>query len=1329
MSFVPIAIVGRGLVLPGALTPEAFWAAIREGRDLVTERPEGDWPDEPEAFRLRPGDPDAEDKTVTFRLGAVTGFESIFDASDFGLPAETILQLEPAFQWLLHSAREAVREIRRPNLRGVRSAVVVGNLSYPVRKSLDLAQGFWLDPILERLGVTPPPRPTVSPLNRFSSGLPAHMLARALGAEGPAFCLDAACASSLYALKYACDYLADGSVDVALATAVNACDSNFLHIGFTALRALSPTGMSRPFSQRADGLLPAKGAAAICLKRLADAERDGDRIFGVIRGVGLSNDGSRTILSPDSDGQIRAMTRAYRAAGVDPKSVSLVECHATGTPVGDKTELRSLKAVYDGVKDLPIGSLKSNLGHLITVAGLAGVVKVTSGFAAQIRPKSLNAEDPIAGFEGSGLRVLQDAEPWPETEQPRRAGLNNFGFGGNNAHVVLEEYRPARGFASAPRAAQRLPAEPVEIAICGLGVVAGETRGLEAFTRQLLVDEIDGASTRADFAQLQLRGLRFPPKELQDALGQHALIFEAAQSALRGVASVADERAGVFIGMGCDVDAARSGMRLRVKSSLKAAGISPSEPLVEKIKEAIGGARGAQIPLSSMPNLPANRINAQTGWKGVGFTVSGEELSGLVAVELAARALAQDELDLALAGAVDLSFEPVHLEAARQVLPQSRRAPGDAAIALVLKRRADAERCGDPIYATLVLSPSSDTHPAETIDIDDQPTRASERFGHAHAASGLVDLVAEIARIKARTCVSGTKRVPILAPAGQPAARFRRRSFTGQSHELTIVEAPAAPLQGSLPQAPCLFFSAADSFSDLSRRLARREPATEGSVRIAILATGPAQLAERIELASRMLAFGKRPAGPGVHFGDAVKAGDVAFVYSELGAAYSGAYRPLLDAFPEIVDRKMRHVEGCAREAFLAYADPDRPLDSALASAHIGAFHAFLATAVAREILGLAPQAALGLSMGESNMLAAMGAWEEPSGVMSALIRSGFYSDVAANYSAVAQSWKLAPGDAIDWQNWWVRAPIEDARAALDGLDRAYLLIVMSPESCVIGGDAAACAIYAQRIGLHRMVLTDSKAALHCSAAQPLAAAYRQAHLSKLRKIPGVRFYFNAVQGAVDLEENVVADLLARQAVECVDLRPTVLRAYADGVRVFVEIGPRAAISQSISDILGERRPLSLSLDQKGAKPLVALTRAAASLFAAGVKIDLRLLAERLATLRGDATAKPAQGDQKLRLPVHLQAVARGLAAVSIDDEDVRRTETASAPSSRQFAPEPATGAPPLSSVSQLLNEPSFTSSLRESRRNRLVPSSSPVPLLRPPSAILGSRKSQAKAP
>ena len=365
------------------------------------------------------------------------------------LPAEKIIQLDGAFQWLLHAAREAVRESRRGYLRGARSAVVIGNLSYPTRSMLDFAQSIWLDPSFERNGLVAPLPGFVTALSRFSSGLPAHIAAQALEARGPAFCLDAACASSLYAVKYACDYLVDGTADVAIAAAVNACDIVFLEIGFTALRGLSASGTSRPFSKYADGLLPAVGAAAICLKRLADAERDGDTIFGVIRGIGLSNDGSRTILTPDSSGQSRAMREAYFKAGIDPKTVGLVECHATGTSLGDRTEVESLKTVYEGIQDLPVGSLKSNCGHLVSVAGLGGILKVTSAFAAQIRPPSLHAEEPIAAFAGSRLRVLQAAEPWPKPDHPRRAGVNNFGFGGNNAHVVIEEYTAGRPVAAA----------------------------------------------------------------------------------------------------------------------------------------------------------------------------------------------------------------------------------------------------------------------------------------------------------------------------------------------------------------------------------------------------------------------------------------------------------------------------------------------------------------------------------------------------------------------------------------------------------------------------------------------------------------------------------------------------------------------------------------------------------------------------------------------------------------------------------------------------------------------------------------------------------------
>jgi len=513
MGFVPIAIVGRGLVLPGVSSPAALWTAVYKGLDLTSNVETDYWPTHPSTLLSKRDDPSSEDKTVTIRGGVVTDFQSIFDPSGFNVPAGKIVRFDRGVQWLLHSAREAIRESRRADLYGVRSALVIGNNSYPTRKMLGFAQSVWLAPFAETSDIL---RGGIAdPINRFCSGLPAHIVAQALRAHGPAFCLDAACATSLYALKCACDYLADETADVVLAAAVNACDNLVSNIGFTALRGLSASGASRPFSKHADGLLPAVGAVALCLKRLADAEYDGDRIFGVIRGIGLSNDGGRNPLAPDSRGQIRAMRLAYAKADIDPKTIGLVECHATGTPLGDKTELESLKAVYDGVQDLPVGSLKSNLGHLLTVAGLAGILKVTSALEARIRPPSLHGEEAISGFEGSRLRVLQKAEPWPQQHYPRRAGVSNFGFGGNNAHVVIEEYHRRNSVkASTP---PKIP-QPIEIAICGIGLIAGETRGFEAFATRLLAETDGDASKKAEQALVPRSDMRFPPKNCMTRL-------------------------------------------------------------------------------------------------------------------------------------------------------------------------------------------------------------------------------------------------------------------------------------------------------------------------------------------------------------------------------------------------------------------------------------------------------------------------------------------------------------------------------------------------------------------------------------------------------------------------------------------------------------------------------------------------------------------------------------------------------------------------------------------------------------------------------------------
>ena len=326
----PIAIVGHACVLPGALDPDALWQLALQNRSALGPAPAGRWGIARARMLGEPGS-DLADRAVSDIGGYVHGFERVFDPDGFAIPMQALHGLDPLFLWLLHVGRQALSSVRALDDRR-RIGAVVGNLSYPSSSLSRYAERTWLgDDLAERLGID-----AVDPRNRSMSGLPAHLLARALGLGEGAFALDAACASSLYAIKVACDALAEGRADVMLAGAVNRADDLFIHAGFTALGALSPTGQSRPFHKAADGLVPAEGAAMVALRRLEDAEDAGDEILGVIRGVGVSNDGrARGFLVPSEEGQGRALRAAYAQAGLSPADIQLVECHATGTTVGD----------------------------------------------------------------------------------------------------------------------------------------------------------------------------------------------------------------------------------------------------------------------------------------------------------------------------------------------------------------------------------------------------------------------------------------------------------------------------------------------------------------------------------------------------------------------------------------------------------------------------------------------------------------------------------------------------------------------------------------------------------------------------------------------------------------------------------------------------------------------------------------------------------------------------------------------------------------------------------------------------------------------------------
>ena len=486
--------------------------------------------------------------------------------------------------------------------------VILGNIVLPTDAASALALATLGRSFAERLGQIGTEPEATDPVNRYVAGLPAGLVAHALGLRGGSYTLDAACASSLYALKLACAELVSGRADAMLAGGLSRPSALYTQMGFSQLRALSPSGRCAPFDRRADGLVVGEGAGLFLLKRRVDAERDGDRVHSVIRAIGLSNDVGGSLLSPDSEGQLRALRAAYDQAGWAPEDVDLIECHGTGTPAGDKAELGSLHALWADAacREQPcvIGSVKSNVGHLLTGAGAAGLAKVLLALEAETLPPTANFETPADdGLRTGPFRVLSVAEPWTRRPDgsPRRAAVSAFGFGGINAHLLLEEWRPSRGRA---KVVAPPPRHPKHIAIVGMDAHFGPWEGLRAFQERVLggdpdlwptpptrwwgateCDWFEGLGLHANnflghyIEQLEIPQGRFriPPKELEEMLPQQLLMLNVMANALEDASFGPEERlrSGVFIGIALDLNSTNFHFRWSVGEGERAYTVPP----------------------------------------------------------------------------------------------------------------------------------------------------------------------------------------------------------------------------------------------------------------------------------------------------------------------------------------------------------------------------------------------------------------------------------------------------------------------------------------------------------------------------------------------------------------------------------------------------------------------------------------------------------------------------------------------------------------------------------------------------------------------------------
>ena len=463
-----IAIVGMACYYPGASSLTQYWENTLRLQYEVTEVPGTHWD-----WRLfYDPDPRARDKIIS-KWGGFLG-DVPFDPLRYGITPKSVMSIEPLQLLLLECVREAVNDAgyaRRPFNRERTAAVLgIGGGGSPMA----VAYGFRSClPLLDNLKTLPLksheimqqcdeflPEWTEDSFPGFLLNVAVGRIANRFDFGGSNYAIDAACASSLAAVHACIRELEQGTADVAVAMGADTVQTPYAFMAFSKTHALSAEGRCRPFDANADGIVLSEGIGAVVLKRLKDAERDGDTIYSVIRGVGASSDGrDKGLTAPNAAGQLRALQRAYAKAGISPKRLGLIEAHGTGTVVGDRTEASALAQILSESGASPqscaLGSVKSLIGHSKCAAGIAGLIKTAKALHHKVLPPTLvETPNPQIAREESPLYLNTTARPWVQaSNSPRCAGVSAFGFGGTNVHMVLEEY--PRNLGDAHRAPSR----------------------------------------------------------------------------------------------------------------------------------------------------------------------------------------------------------------------------------------------------------------------------------------------------------------------------------------------------------------------------------------------------------------------------------------------------------------------------------------------------------------------------------------------------------------------------------------------------------------------------------------------------------------------------------------------------------------------------------------------------------------------------------------------------------------------------------------------------------------------------------------------------------
>ncbi len=1195
----PIAVVGMSCRLPGAGDVDAFWRLLAEGRSAVVEMPpqrldRALYFDERRGQRgktystigglVDPQHPKSGDESydICHRIFADVAVEA---CAHSGMTRDD-LAARAVGVFVGHSGGSPefgeitlatlARQAYEP-LRGIAAVSALG-----AERTEAVIEGATA---LLRRG-----KPTRGPGGnpKTDSRWAAELVARTLGLTGPNFVLDAACSSSLVALALGALALERGEVEVAIVGGASYAQANSL-ILFSQAQSCSARG-SRPFDDSADGLVGSEGYVALVLKTEQRARRDGDEILAVIRGIGLSTDGrGRHLWAPRKEGQAAAMTRAYGST-IDPGGIQYVEAHATSTQVGDATEIESMAEFFGphlkGAR-VPIGSVKSNIGHTLETAGLASLLKVILAMKHGAVPPTINVERPnhTIDWEGVPFEVVRSARPWTRPEgDVRRGAVSAFGIGGLNVHLIVEE-PGGRVVPPAGPAAAAAPASREPIAIVGRGVVVPGARNVPGFAAFLAKGEpalsdapasrwpggvgVD-ASGAPHTAPTRRGGFirdyvydsvehRVPPKQVAAANPLQFMLLDATGQALREAGPVDRARTGVVVGSAFGGEFGNQlllGLRFPeiarcLDDALRDAGFGDGER--RAVEQGYEAAFFEAFPAlndvtgSFTSSTLASRITKAFDLEGGAMAIDAGDPSSLVALSTACALLrggvcgavvcagAQRALDLP-------SYETM---ARRGELVGPEDVPGEGVGVVVVKRLSDARRDGNPIFGLVLgdacgYAAGAPEAAASNANANDRAPALPGLIGHLGAAQGLVSLIRATVEprpgIEAHHAASGSGLACRVLVGPPPPAR----NAGATACRVNV----GAPTRGALRDR--LVYTGADAdapFTDADR------------FRLAVVVSDPADMPGRLALAESLLDAPDARAlmeEQGIFLGEARSARPrVAFVFAGQGSQYEGMLRDLVRQSPaarramEEADRYLT-AAGLGTFAELAWGEGSR-LNEDPITTQIAVLVADTIVYAAVTESGVEPDCVCGHSFGE----------------IAAMVAARVLTLEQAIRVTIARAAALA-GANPDGGLLSVQASLDEVQRLIGAQSRTlYVTHHNAPAQTVVGGSRADLAGFAQTLNRRGLKSTPLRVpgALHSPLVRGAQGPLRAALERETLRPPTRLFYSNVTCGQVVRAADFVDNLVA-QLAEPLRYPALLQRLVADGVGALVEIGPGQVLTR-----------------------------------------------------------------------------------------------------------------------------------------------------------------------